>query len=92
MFLHIGENIVIPLKDIVGIFDIKIRENNSTKEFLQIANEEGFVKEKNEEEEKSFVLTGEHVYYSSISSATLRKRLDNLYVDEIEMEEYKNID
>ncbi|UMZ75192.1 extracellular matrix regulator RemB [Natranaerofaba carboxydovora] len=87
MFLHIGEDIVIPLKDIVGIFDIKIRENNSTKEFLQIASEEGFIKEKNEEEEKSFILTSENVYYSSISSATLRKRLDNLYIEQLEAEE-----
>ncbi len=84
LFLHIGEDIVIPLKDIVGIFDIKIRENNSTKEFLQIASEEGFVKEKSDEE-KSFVLTSENVYFSSISSATLRKRLDNIY-HEVESE------
>lgn len=89
MFLHIGEDILVPLKDIVGIFDIKIRENNSTKEFLQVANEEGFIKDNNEEEEKSFVLTNENVYFSSISSATLRKRLGSVYVEEIEKEDIK---
>lgn len=87
LFLHIGEDILVPLKDIVGIFDIKISENNSTREFLQVASEEGFIKENNEEEEKSFVLTNENVYYSSISSATLRKRLSNIYSDELDIME-----
>ena len=90
MFLHIGEDSVIPIKDIVGIFDIKIRENNSTKEFLQIASEEGFVKSDGDEEEKSFILTNENVYFSPISSATLKKRFHTLYSQELYENEDEN--
>ena len=44
MFLHLGENIVVPIKDIIGIFDMETTMYSSdTIQFLRMAEEDGFV-------------------------------------------------
>lgn len=79
MFVHIGEDIVIPMKDIIAIIDLKPSEISSdTRKFLKIAEEEGFVKRVSEDPPKSFILAEIDkktvIYYSPISSQTLCKR------------------
>ena len=47
MFLHLGENVVVPIKDVIGIFDLQTSMYSSdTISFLRMAEEDGFV-EKN---------------------------------------------
>lgn len=84
MFIHIGENVVIPLKGIIAIMDIdSANMSNDTKQFLKIADEEGFVRRVSDDEPKSFILAEVNkksfVYLSPISSITLSKR--SSYVD-----------
>ena len=79
MFVHIGDNIVLPIKDVVGIFDVSVLEDKATKDFMQISEEEGFVKNTGDQRESSFILTGQNIYFSPISSMTLKKRIDYLY-------------
>ena len=44
MFLHLGENVVVPIKDIIGIFDLQTSMYSSdTISFLRMAEEDGFV-------------------------------------------------
>ena len=44
MFLHLGENVVVPIKDIIGIFDMETTMYSSdTIQFLRMAEEDGFV-------------------------------------------------
>lgn len=79
MFIHIGEDVVIPMKDVIAIVDIESANlSNDTKQFLKIAEEEGFVRRVTEEEPKSFILAEINkksiIYYSPISSLTLCKR------------------
>ncbi len=74
MFLHIGGNVVIPTRDIIGIFDIASIQNPATQEFMETAREEGFVIDLLPGEKKSFVLANEKIYLSPIASNTLRKR------------------
>lgn len=85
MFLHLGENVVIPLKEIIAIFDINSTTNADTKSFLKIAEEEGFIKRITEDDPKSFILTERNkksiIYLSPISSVTLAKRSG--FVDEL---------
>lgn len=83
MFLHLGENIVVPIKDIIGIFDIETSVYGSdTTQFLRMAEEDGFVQRIVEEKSKSFIIAEvdkkSKVYLSPISSATLSKRIDSL--------------
>lgn len=85
MFLHLGENVVVPLKEVIAIFDINSTTSIDTRHFLKIAEEEGFIKRITEDEPKSFILTERNkksiIYLSPISSVTLVKRSG--FVDEL---------
>ncbi|MFC4768477.1 extracellular matrix regulator RemB [Effusibacillus consociatus] len=75
MFIHLGGDVMVPSKEVIAIFDLKMKESaDSTKEFLNVAEEEGFVIVIDENESKSFVVTNRKVYFSPISSLTLKKR------------------
>jgi extracellular matrix regulatory protein B len=79
LFLHLGENVVVPVKDIIGIFDIETTMYSSdTIQFLRMAEEDGFVERITNEKPKSFVIAEVNkkskVYLSPISSVTLGKR------------------
>lgn len=79
MFIHIGENIVIPEESIIAIIDIdSVNMSEDTKQFLKTADEEGFVKRITKDEPKSFILAEtdkkSYIYLSPISSITLCKR------------------
>jgi extracellular matrix regulatory protein B len=75
MYIHLGGEKVVSSRELVAIFDISIEKSSkiskqfvtnmlSTKKMVQIS----------EEEAKSIVVTEHTVYYSPISSATLKKR------------------
>ncbi|GAA0086742.1 extracellular matrix regulator RemB [Clostridium sp. MB05] len=79
MFLHLGENVVVPIKDVIGIFDLKTTMYSSdTSAFLRMAEEDGFVERISKEKPKSFVIAEVNkkskIYLSPISSSTLTKR------------------
>ncbi|MGB7603974.1 MAG: extracellular matrix/biofilm biosynthesis regulator RemA family protein [Lutisporaceae bacterium] len=86
MFIHLGGDVVISLKDVISIMDIESSNiSNTTKEFLSIAEEEGFIKKISEDQPKTFILTEKEnktiIYLSPISSVTLQKRagfIDNI--------------
>ena len=86
MFLHIGGDVVIPVKNIIAILDIETTTiSKDTKEFLRIAEEEGFIESISEDLPKSFIITEtdkkSKIFLSPISSVTLQKRAG--YVDGI---------
>ncbi len=89
MFLHLGKDIVIPIKDIIAIIDANTAfKSADTKEFFQIAKEEGFIHNIVDEGIKSYIITEKVekdksnlsdirtsiIYSSNISSTTLAKR------------------
>ncbi|MCR4436524.1 MAG: DUF370 domain-containing protein [Clostridiales bacterium] len=79
MFLHIGGDIVIPIKNVIAIFDIESTTiSKDTKEFLTIAEEEGFIESISDDLPKSFIITEtdkkSKIFLSPISSITLQKR------------------
>jgi len=85
LFLHLGENVVVPLKDVIGIFDLETSTYSSDSvKFLRLAEEDGFVEKISSEPPKSFTLAEvdkkSKVYLSPISSATLTKRTNVVYV------------
>lgn len=84
MFLHLGENVVVPVKDIIGIFDFETTTYSSdTSSFLRMAEEDGFVERISKEKPKSFVIAEVNkmskIYLSPISSSTLTKRTNINY-------------
>ncbi|MBU5592418.1 DUF370 domain-containing protein [Clostridium sp. MSJ-4] len=81
MFLHLGENVVVPIKDVIGIFDMETSMYSSdTIQFLRMAEEDGFIERITKEKPKSFVIAEvdkkSKIFFSPISSATLTKRVD----------------
>lgn len=79
MFLHIGGEVVIPIKNIIAILDIESTTiSKDTREFLSIAEEEGFIESISDDLPKSFIITEtdkkSKIYLSPISSITLQKR------------------
>ena len=88
MFLHLGGDVVIPLKDIISIMNIESSNKSSnTREFLKTAEDEGVIRKISEDEEKSFILTEKDkktiIYLSPISSVTLYKRAG--FIDDISL-------
>jgi extracellular matrix regulatory protein B len=86
MFIHLGGDIVISIKDVISIMDLESSNlSNTTKEFLNIAEDEGFIRKISEDEPKSFILTEKDnktiIYLSPISSVTLYKRAG--FIDKI---------
>ncbi|WP_341876035.1 extracellular matrix regulator RemB [Defluviitalea saccharophila] len=81
MFVHIGADVEIMIRDLIGIFDMKsVEESKITMEFLKVAQEEGFVSIVSKDDIKTMIITEEKgrsvVYLSPISSATLQKRIN----------------
>jgi len=80
MFLHIGGDYIVSMKDIVAIVDMeKSTISQDTRNFLKISDEEGFIINVVENEmPKSFIITQEKhkskIYLSPISTTTLYKR------------------
>ena len=77
---------VIPMNDVIGIFDMEsCMYNSDTTQFLRLAEEDGFVIRINKERPKSMIITEVNkksvIYLSPISSKTLSKRTKFRFVD-----------
>ncbi|WP_352418583.1 extracellular matrix regulator RemB [Proteiniborus sp.] len=95
MFLHIGKDLVIPLKELIAIIDAESAlKLEDTKNFLKVAGEEGFIYDISEGKIKSYIITEKVdkdkdnfsevrksvIYGSNISSTTLLKRAGLLII------------
>ncbi len=83
MYLHLGNDVVIPTDEIIGIFDLdKSTVKKVTRDYLRISEQNGEVINVSSELPKSFVVCENNkknlVYINQISSATLLKRMESL--------------
>lgn len=88
MFVHLGGDVVVPVKNIIAIMDIELSAiSHNTKEFLETADDEDFIVKISEDKPKSFVLSERDnktvIYLSPISSATLYKR--SRFLDDVSL-------
>lgn len=79
MYLHLGQDVVVRNRDIIGIFDIDTASvSKITKEYFAAAEKAGRVVNVTDELPKTFVVCGDGekttLYISQISSSTLKKR------------------
>ena len=81
MFLHLGNDTVVPLKNIIAITDMKIVKSGINQNFIKIKNSEKVVEDISEGNAKSFIIADHKVYLSAISTLTLKKRADNFKDD-----------
>ena len=81
MYLHIGQSVVVPTEDVLGVFDLDNASwSHRTRSFLERAEKEGRVVNAAAGLPRSFVLCqkpGEahQVYLSPLSPAVLKGRL-----------------
>ena len=80
MFLHLGADMVVPLRDVIAITDLKSGKSGTNKEFLEKMYDEKKIIDISDDNAKSFIITGKIVYLSAISSLTLHKRAENFIV------------
>lgn len=75
MFLHIGEDMVVNSKSIVGVFDMDTSTvNKATRDYLSQAEKNKKIVYVNYELPKSFVVTNDKIYVSPLNTNTLLKR------------------
>ena len=81
-YLHIGQNVMLEDKRIIGIFDLEITsQSKTTRAFLDRAQQEGTVLEVCDDLPKSFLVCDhpyhpQIVYLSELSTATLKSRAE----------------
>ena len=80
MYLHLGNDVVVDKKCIVGIFDMdNTTVSYQTRNFLAKAQKEGMVIDVADDLPKSFILTSEYgftrIYESTLYTSTLEKRM-----------------
>ena len=80
MFLHIGANVVVPLSDLISIIDLAKNPSQINGEFLNTAEEEGFVVQLSKKP-VSLVVCAQKVYLSSISAQTLSRRAKKSHIN-----------
>ncbi len=74
MILHLGKDLVIPLRDIIAIIDSESAlTSDNTKEFLKQAHEKGII-DNSASNVKTYIITEKTIYTSNISSMTLKQR------------------
>lgn len=75
LFLHLGGDTVILTKELIAIINL---ENPviaaSTKEFIKVADEEGFIKNLSEDDPKSCVVTNRDVDVTNLVRDTQESR------------------
>jgi len=79
MYLHLGQSVVVPEADVIGIFDLdNTTGSRITKKFLGDAEKTGKVINVSDELPRSFIVSGTDenitVYLSQLSPQTLLKR------------------
>ncbi len=80
MYLHLGSDTVVNTKNIISVLDLESTSvSKYSREFLKIAQEEGFVRNVTEELPKSIVICEEQgqsvVYITNISTKALSGRI-----------------
>ena len=73
MLIHIGGDIVVKTKEVITILDINHINRNTKNNYYSQEQMETL----NNVDIKSIVITNDKVYFSPISSLTLKKRADN---------------
>ncbi len=84
MFLHIGEDLVVREKDIIGIFDFETSTlSRNTKKYLQDKEKKHMTFAISDQLPKAFVVVQKYkepdskVFFTLVSSITLKKRAEN---------------
>lgn len=74
MFLHIGGSQIVFNRELIGIFNLDLKDKSVNKQFLDSAANSASKTSSGSDRPKSFVVTDRRVYTSPISPLTLSRR------------------
>lgn len=74
MFLHLGSDWAVAVRDVVSIHDYAIFADEGNRKYLNQIEEQGRLVDCSEKNPKAVVVTADKVYVSAISSLTLKRR------------------
>ena len=79
MYLHLGDNVAVPDKYVIGVFDLETSTvAKDTRQFLSKAQQNGEVHDVCDDIPKAFVLVregkSERVFITQVAAETLRRR------------------
>ncbi|WP_243292746.1 extracellular matrix/biofilm biosynthesis regulator RemA family protein [Bacillus sp. FJAT-47783] len=78
MYIHIGDNPVVPSHQIVMIFDYKGAASTIMEEFLGKQKEK--IVQLANGEVKSVIITDHDIFFSPLATSTLKKRAESFYI------------
>lgn len=78
MFIYIGNDLVIESKQILAIFEIDLVNHSKRLSSIVKKSAQNDTLLGSKEDAKSVIITDDHVYYSPLSTLTLKNR-DELY-------------
>jgi len=86
MYLHLGSDTVVNTANIISIMDMESSSySKHSKEFLKIAEEEGFIRTVSDEIPKTFIICEENgqsvIYLTNISTKALAGRIRKSEID-----------
>lgn len=86
MYLHLGQNVVVPMKTVIGVFDLdNTTGSHITRAFLKNAEKAGQIVNISDDLPKSFIVCSEDgqtkIYLSQLASSTLLKRSETIRFD-----------
>lgn len=78
VYLHIGNNYSVDVREIVGIFDMdNTTVTSCTKKLLDKAEKEKRLFLATYELPKTYIITNKRIYISQLAASTLKKRLES---------------
>jgi len=85
VYLHLGQNVVVPESEVIGIFDMDNTTGSViTRKFLGDAEKEGRVVNISDELPSSFIVSGREkptVFLSQLSPQTLYRRAESMRLE-----------
>lgn len=82
MFVHLGGDVVVPKEEVIAILNTQLmKKTEVNREFMELAENDGFINSISDKSNaKSVVITSKKIYLSPISSVTLKKRSDEIFI------------
>lgn len=81
---------MVQVKDVIGIFDARVKTSKLSTKLFDLTDKILRVQDTEADHIKSYVLTPDYLYASSVSSVTLRKRA--YFMEEEALSEFDNTD
>ncbi|MCL2222797.1 MAG: DUF370 domain-containing protein [Oscillospiraceae bacterium] len=83
MYLHLGQNVVVSERDVIGFFDLDNTTSSFiTRKFLKNAQESGLVSSASDELPRAFILcsneSNTEIHLSQLSTQALVKRIGEI--------------